>query len=663
MRQTSLFRTLFLVLGVAVILYVLFLVIDILDQTRMQNARTEQAISRLSSSLDRLGDSLGKLRFAAPAPATGTTTETETAAAAGAAAGEERFANAEFIDPDAEDGGALVTRTISMPAHLNPVTAQDAIVSSILALVVDTLAERNLNDLTRYEPLLARAWDVSEDGLEYTIHLRDNARWHAYTDPVTKEEVPAKPLTSDDFLFYWETIQNEKIPCEFIRTYYEDMEGIEIVDSLTFVVRWKRPYSMAEAFTLGLQPLPRHYYRPDASWTDDEFAEQFTSSPRNQWLIGLGPYKLTEWDVNTGVAFVRDEDYYGPKPSLTERRIRLIADNSVSFLEFQRNRLDIYGLQPAQWHEETPEPEFRLVTPDIETAYADSLAWEAQKKAGTLPENYQFEKYQYNSTSWSYLGYNLQRPIFQDRRTRAALTHLVNRQRILDEVHMGLGRLISGPYIPQSPYYNHNVQPLPFDIARASEMLAEAGWEDTDNDGILDRDYDGSGARKPFRFTLMVPSSSSQIRQIAAIVEQDMLKAKIKVDIKPIEWSVYTQLMDEREFDVTCLLWSGGVEGDPYQIWHSSGARREGSSNYIAYASAEADALIEAGRREVDKEKRYEIYRRLHEVIAADQPYTFLVAPTATVAQTKRLRNAVVYKSGQMATQLQWIPRALRLAR
>ena len=661
MRQNSLFRTLFLVFGVAVILYALFLTMDVLDQTRMQNARTEQAMNRLSSSLDRLGASLENIQYAQP-PASGATAAAP-ASAQQTAQPANRFANDDLRDPAAEDGGSLITRTQSMPGNLNPVVSSDASVSTIHGLLVDTLAERNLNDLTRYEPLLARSWSVSPDGLEYTIELRRNAMWHAYVDPVTKEEVDAKPVTSGDFLFYWETIQNQKVPCEYIRTYYEDMEGVEIIDDYTFTVRWKQPYSMSEAFTLGLQPLPRHYYRPDPSWSDDEFAEQFTSSQRNQWLIGTGPYKLTKWDINSEVAFERDENYYGPKPPIMTRSIKLIADNSVSFLEFKRNEIDIYGLQPAQWHEESPEPDFRLVTPDIETAHEDSVAWDEKKKAGLLPENYQFEKFQYNSTSWSYLGYNMQKPIFQDRQVRLALTHLVNRDRILDEVFMGLGKIISGPFIPQSPYYDHSIAPIPFDIARASEILAAAGWEDTDDDGILDKDYDDSGKRKPLRFTLMVPSSSTLIRKIAAIVEQDMLKAKIKVDIKPIEWSVYTQLMDEREFDVTCLLWTGGVEGDPYQIWHGSGANRKGSSNYVAYNSPEANRLIEAGRREVNKEKRYEIYHKLHEVIARDQPYTFLVAPTVTIAQSKRFRNALVYKSGQMTSQLQWIPRSMQLTR
>ncbi|MDR1745398.1 MAG: peptide-binding protein, partial [Planctomycetota bacterium] len=109
--------------------------------------------------------------------------------------------------------------------------------------------------------------------------------------------------------------------------------------------------------------------------------------------------------------------------------------------------------------------------------------------------------------------------------------------------------------------------------------------------------------------------------------------------------------------------WSGGVEGDPYQIWHSSGATRNASSNHVGYSSPEADRLIEEGRRTIDKEKRYAIYKRLHEVIAADQPYTFLVAPTATIAQSKRFRNAIVYKGGQMSALLQWIPEAMQQVR
>lgn len=661
MRQKSGMNIVRLIIDVVVIIFAAYVFSDVIDQSRLQSARTEQSYNRLSDAITRLGDVMANQ----PRVVQGTVQEQPAAApfnSPGASDGV-GFVNDDLRDPETEDGGIVTSRAQIFPGNLNYLTNNESTVSTLWGYIVDTLASRNNNDLTKFEPLMAESWDVTPDGLVYTIRLRDNIYWQPYTDPVTKKDMPAKRVTSRDFLFFWDTIQNQDIPCEAIRTYYEDLEGLEIVDDLTFKVTWKQPYSMSETFTLGLQPLPEHYYRPDPSWDDKRFAEEFISSPRNQWIVGTGPYRLVKWDKNDEVVMERDDSYYGRKPSIQTRRIRLIQDNSTSFLEFARGNLDLYGLQPSQWHEETPEPEYQLVTPVIETAHEDSVAWDRRKKANELPDDYKFEKFQYNSPSWSYVGYNLHRPLFQDREVRLALTYLIDRERILDEVYMGLGYLISGPFVPHSPYYNHDVKPIPFDPAKAMEILAEAGWEDTDGDGLLDKDYDGSGKRKPFQFTFIIPSSSTTTRKSVAIIEQDLIKAKIKMDIKPIEWSVYTQLLEEREFDVCMLGWVGGVEGDPYQIWHGSGANRKASSNHVGYDSPEANRLIEEGRRTIDKEKRYEIYRRLHEVIAYDQPYTFLVASTATIAQSKKFRNAIVYKGGGMDTMLQWIPRTMQRTR
>ncbi|MDR0362389.1 MAG: ABC transporter substrate-binding protein [Planctomycetota bacterium] len=666
MRQGSLWSGLLALLNLAVVAVAVYVAVDALDLSRRQNVRTERALNRLATSIDRLSDTLDDLEYAASSRTEPGDDDVATASRSGRTSGRSSargaFANDEFRDPDAEHGGSLVTSTISFIGSLNSVVNNEATLSSIYNLCVGSLAQLNNNDLTKFEPVLAESWEVDEAGLVYTIHLRKNAFWQPYVDPVTGDEVPAKPVTSRDFLFYWNTIQNESIPCDPIRNYYELLDRIEAVDDYTFKVIWREAYSLGESFTLGLSPLPEHYYRPDPTWDDARFADEFISSPRNQWIVGTGPYKLVSWDKNTGVTLEVDDNHFGPKPYIRTRRIRVIPDPNISFLEFKRDQIDSYGLLPTQWHEETPEPLFQLVTPEIKTAREDSLAWDAKKKAGELPENYQFEKFQYEGSSWAYIGYNQNRPMFADRKVRSALTHLVDRQRILDEVFLGLGEIISGPFIPRSPYYNHDIKPLPFDIERAKELLAEAGWEDTDGDGILDRDYDGSGERKPFTFTFIIPSSSSSIRKWAAIIEQDMLKANIKPVIKPIDWSVYVQSLDEKNFDVCSLLWSGGVEGDPYQIWHGSGARREGSSNHVGYDSPEANRLIEEGRRTVDKRKRYAIYHELHRVIAEDQPYTFLVAPTVTLAQHKRFRNAVVYRAG-MDMSLEWIPEQMQLIR
>lgn len=651
MRQNSFYTVLLVFINIIAIGAAVWFAVDAADAARMQSARTDLALGRLTAQLDKINTTLARLQ-----------TQGLQAASSAPAAGAP-FANDDLRDPAAEEGGSMYVSTQSLPGSLNGTVTNEATISEITGLVLDTLGEPNNNDLTRYEPKMAESWEVSPDGLEYTIHLRRNVLWQPYVDPVDKREVGARPVTSADFLFYWQTIQNPKIPCEAIRTYYQMLDRIDIIDDYTFKVVWKEPYSLAETFTLGLSPLPKHYYRPDPSWDDARFADEFTTSARNQWLIGTGPYKLASWDKNREVVLERDENYYGPKPAIKERRILLMPDPSVSFLEFKRGRLDRYGLLPAQWHEETPEPDFKLVTPSIDTAWQDSKDWDARKRAKDPSTDCLFEKYQYAGSSWSYVGYNLLRPLFADKRVRTALTRLINRERILDEVYLGLGTIISGPFVPRSPYYNHDVKPLPFDPAEAARILADAGWADTDNDGVLDKDYDGSGTRKPFEFTFIVPSSSSISRRISAIIEQDMIKAKIKVNIKPIEWSVYIQLLENRDFDVCSLGWVGSIEGDPYQIWHGSGAHIKSSSNHVGYSSAEADRLIDLGRRTIDKNERYRIYRQLHQVIAEDQPYTFLIAPTSTVAQSRRFMNAIVYKGGGMDANMFWIPTALQQTR
>ena len=124
--------------------------------------------------------------------------------------------------------------------------------------------------------------------------------------------------------------------------------------------------------------------------------------------------------------------------------------------------------------------------------------------------------------------------------------------------------------------------------------------------------------------------------------------------IKPMEWSVYLTALDEWEFDACTLQWVGGVEGDPYQIWHSSQATRKNSSNFVGFASPEADALIEEGRRTLDKQARYAIYRRFHAILHEEQPYTFLIAGTARIAQSRKFMNARVFPDG-MDSSLQWI--------
>ena len=245
----------------------------------------------------------------------------------------------------------------------------------------------------------------------------------------------------------------------------------------------------------------------------------------------------------------------------------------------------------------------------------------------------------------------MRRDLFKERRVRLALTHLVNRERIRDEVYRGLARIQTGNFWIESPYYDHSIKPWPFDIEKAKELLAEAGWKDTDGDGILDKDG------KKFEFVFSCITQPPEYLRVAEIMAEDCKKAGIKVTINPYEWSVYLKRIEEKNFDVVSLGWGMSYESDPYQLWHSSHANTPRTSNHGGFVNDEADAIIEQGRREIDLDKRIVLYKRFHQIMHEEQPYTFLMAPYTLTAIDRRFRNVEVYPLG-MDADLFWVPAA-----
>jgi peptide/nickel transport system substrate-binding protein len=261
---------------------------------------------------------------------------------------------------------------------------------------------------------------------------------------------------------------------------------------------------------------------------------------------------------------------------------------------------------------------------------------------------------------YTYVGYNLKNPLFQDKRVRRALTHAINREEIVRYVLYDLGMVATGPFPNQLWYWNPRVKPIPYDRQKARELLAEAGWKDTHGDGILERDG------RPFRFTLITNSGNDIRRDVAVLVQRQLREIGIDVTIELYEWSVFlNDFIDVKHFDACILGWSLSVDPDAYEIWHSS--QIDKGFNFVSYQNLEVDRLLEEGRREYDHEKRKKIYWRIHELIAEDQPYTFLFVPLSLSALQKRffllekdtrgkkhLREIQMEKAGLLYDIIKW---------
>jgi peptide/nickel transport system substrate-binding protein len=294
------------------------------------------------------------------------------------------------------------------------------------------------------------------------------------------------------------------------------------------------------------------------------------------------------------------------------------------FLELSAGNLDEMGLDPVQYTRQT-DTEF----------FAKS-----------------YRKYRYLADSYSYLGFNLQLPLFQDKRVRQAISHAVNKQEIIDIVLLGLGQEATGPYKPGTWPHNPGVKKYPHDPARAQALFAEAGWA-KGPDGVLAKDG------KRFAFTLMTNQGNKTRAKAAEVVQKNLKAVGIDVSIRIVEWAAFLkEYVNPKKFDAVILGWTIPRDPDSYDVWHSS-KTGPAELNHVSFKNAEADALIEKGRRTFDQEERRKAYARFQEILAEEQPYVFLYVPDALPIVAARFRGIVPAPAGISHNFIKWwVPKA-----
>ncbi len=215
---------------------------------------------------------------------------------------------------------------------------------------------------------------------------------------------------------------------------------------------------------------------------------------------------------------------------------------------------------------------------------------------------------------------------------REALAHAIDQKTMVQGLLLGLGQPISGPFPLTSWAYNHDVESPAYDPSKAKELLAEAGWK-PGADGLLMKDG------KPFKFTLMTNQGNKVRGLCSEVIQQQLAKIGITVELRSIEWSTFIhQYIDKRNFDAIVLGWQLGREPDNYAMWHSS-EQQEGHYNFVGYSNPEVDKLLIEGRRTFDIHQREMIYHKIHRLIAGDLPYIFIYCPDELVAIHKRFRE------------------------
>lgn len=387
---------------------------------------------------------------------------------------------------------------------------------------------------------------------------------------------------------------------------FEPIKTVEIVDRYRVRIVYKRLFAPAvSAWTMGI--LPEHLLNEaamqremDRRGLSDAARARFgmRDSEFNRHPVGTGPFRFVEWHTDELIRLRRYDDYW-EGPALYRQFVsKVIPDSVTQEVEFRSGAIDSYVAQPHQ--------------------------------AARYREYDAYQVFSEPSRGYSYIGYNNRRDLFKDPRVRTALGMAINTDEIIEYVMYGEAQRTTGPYPEQTPWYNHAVEPIPYDPAGALKILAELGWR-RNAEGWLEKDG------KIFEFNLITNNGNAVRKEILAIAQNSWRRIGINCNTQLFEWAVFLEdFVNKLDFDALVLGWSMGIDPDLYQIWSS---RESGSYqlNFVGYDNPRADALIERIRREYDFRSQVELAHELHAVIAADQPYTFLFDRLVTQVFDKKI--------------------------
>ena len=463
------------------------------------------------------------------------------------------------------------------PENLHPIKSTDYYSSVVQFHILESLLERD-EDTYKWKPSLAKSWSISPDGKTFTFELFNNLKWS-----------DGKDLTVQDIKFSFEAYRNPEYGGIRYLPYFEKMESVEILNDKTVSFKTKEAYFGNFQVIADMDIIPKHIY-------------QDPKLKMSKNLIGSGPYKLTHYIKGKILVLRRNSLWAGRNNPANQEKwsfpaivFRFVDNEADTLLRMEKEHLDFSYLTPESFLEKTK-----------------SAPWGAK-----------IQKVEYSNkapSGYGFIGFNLKKELFKDKRVRKALAHLFNRQLMNEKFRYNQSELARGPWYFWSDYADPTVPAIEFDPKKASQLLKSAGWSDKDKNGWLEKTI--QGVKKEFHFTLIVSNPESE--KYLTLYQEDLKQAGIKLNLKFLDWTSFLRLLDDKNFDTVMLGWSGSsVDLDPKQIWHSKSAQHKGS-NFISYFNPKVDSLIDKGRSQLNRKKRIKTFKQVYRLIAEDVPYIFL---------------------------------------
>jgi peptide/nickel transport system substrate-binding protein len=482
-------------------------------------------------------------------------------------------------------GRGITVATTSDAVSLHPYKTSDTASSEYQGLVyAGSLLERDPQDISKFRPSMAESWSVADDKVTYTFKLRPDLVWS-----------DGQPLTSADYLWTYGQASKPENGWPYI-TNLEEIASYEAPDPHTLVVRLVEPLAVGVEQADAITPLPKHVWEA-LDWNNPNSNPQIMKP-----TVGSGPFLLQEWTRDVGARFVPNPRYYKGQPKLAHYSYRIAGNPQIAFEWLRTGEVDAFSPLPDDYEQA------RRLSHVVVCEW-----WPA-------------------TGNWSYIGFNLRQPKVQDVRVRQALAHAVDRQAIIDRVMYGLARPTYSAYGPNCWCYNPDVPKRDYDLAKARQLLDEAGWR-PGSDGIRTKD----GERLQLRL-LFGPNTNKVREKIATIVQASFKEVGVQIDITGLEWAAYLSALRQPPhtgWDLNVGGWQATI--DPhwmYQIWSEENIPELNSG---AYRNPEVEALFKRGVREFDADGRKKIYGDIQRILTEDQPYIYLYQTKSFEAISNRI--------------------------
>ncbi len=468
-----------------------------------------------------------------------------------------------------EAGGTAVIAVLSDFQAFNPVTNTHLTSDDVIKHMLFTPLIQYDEDLTP-QPWLAERWELSDTAV--TFFLRRDVRWH-----------DGPPVTAEDVKFTFDLAKNPETASLLGSAYMNLVRAATVVDSFTVRFSFESPHAQAlDGF--WWPPLPSHLLRGVA-------AAELSQHRFNREPVGSGPFRFGEWRAAQSLTLVANPEHspgLGGPPRLERVVFRIVPEATTMVTELINGTADMIGY----------------------TLLPDQAA-QIRNQSGV-------ELRHYPSREFTFFAWNHTRPLFSDARVRRAMTLAIDRQQIIDGLLQGFAVPASG-MIPSWSPMDPGLDPLPHDAAGARRLLEEAGWRDSNNDGLLDR------GGQPLRFTLTINSANRLHADIAQVMQQQLRQVGVDVQIRPQEFQSLLQGYKAREYDAVLANWSlDTFKVDPSPLFSCAQARVAGSANRTGYCNPQADALMERGLRATDQGEAKQVWAEYSRLLQQDQPLTFL---------------------------------------